>query len=122
MRTVPPLTADQTVFLAALAAWSGRPFDEFPSAAPPCNALGAPAEDRILAAIFVGIASIDTPDMVALRLDRLHELGKIHERHYLLALAGDHGAATALADYRAMIDVIRSWFLSLYETAMQVSA
>lgn len=121
MRTLPPITAAQTEFLAALTAWSGRPFDEFPSATPPCNALGTAPEDGTLAAIFVGIANLDSSNMVALRLDRLHELTKIHERHYLAALSADPHAFEALAAYRAMIDVVRSWFVAIY-SAVEVPA
>lgn len=55
-------------------------------------------------------------------MDRLHELNKLHERHYQAALAADPQAIEALASYRRMIDVIRSWFVAVYESAMAVPA
>lgn len=122
MRIPPPSTATQTEFLSALAAWSGRPFDEFPNDAPPCGALGSLPEDRTLAAIFVGIASTTGPTALSDRMVRLHNLTVLHARHYQRALAADPYAVQLLADYGAMILVIHDWFQSLDATVGQVAA
>lgn len=135
MRTEPPFTADQTAFLSALAEWSGRMLADFPTAAPPCPAVGTAEEDAVLATIFAQLAVSAPYFAPSNNLAIITSAITAHQRRYDLMLdhargirAGDVADSAArrtwveTKPYKAMIDVLHVWNSALLDQMLGVAA
>ncbi|KQU96475.1 hypothetical protein [Devosia sp. Root105] len=102
---MPPVTPAPTPVLGLIALWSDRHPSEFPSAAPPCDALGDPSADRVLAAAFKSIADLSDGD----RVIHLAKLVLIHTKAARAALLARSERKPELQAYLAMIQVLARW-------------
>lgn len=108
---MPPVTPAPTPVLGLIALWSDRHPSEFPSAAPPCDALGDPSADRVLAAVFKATA-LD-PDPVH-QLVHLSDMVKLHTNRVNGALLAKPERYAELRTWLRMILVLSSWFMALH--------
>lgn len=95
--------------LPALLQWQGRELSEFPSHAPPCDALGNPAADMVLAAAFISIALMPENKRVA----HLQRLIKIHFTRWRGAVIAKPNRMAELAPHLRMTRVMRAWSLAI---------
>lgn len=103
---MPPVTPAPTPVLGLIALWSDRHPSEFPSAAPPCDALGDPSADRVLAAVFQSAALEPDDDRRSVHVSRIT---MIHTRRLRGALNARPEREDELRSYWDMIQVLASW-------------
>jgi len=97
--------------LDAIAQWRDRPLSEFPSASPPCDALGDSSADRVLAAVFQTIAT----DRDGLhRLLYLNDLIQLHTKRVVVAITAQPKRLDELRPWLLMIATLTRWFVALY--------
>lgn len=107
---MPPVTPAPTPVLDHLLQWSDRLPSEFPRHAPPCDALGDSAADRVLAAAFRSLALEPSEGR---RLVHISTLVKIHSRRVQGALNARPDRYPELRPWLTMVLVLSSWDLSL---------
>lgn len=107
---MPPVTPAPTPVLDHLLQWSDRHPSEFPSV-PPCDALGDPSADRVLAAVFKATA-LD-PDPVH-QLVHLSDMIKLHTGRTSGVLNARPDRYEELRTWLRMILVLSSWFMALH--------
>lgn len=108
---MPPVTPAPTPVLGLMSLWSGRHPTEFSIHAPPCDAIGNSAADRVLAAVFKATA-LD-PDPVH-QLVHLSDIIKIHTDRTKGALLAKPDRYEELRTWLMMILVLSSWFMALH--------
>lgn len=96
--------------LSALPRWQDRDPSEFPSHAPPCDALGNPAADMVLAAAFLSIARMPDP---AKRVAHLQRLIKIHFTRWRGMTIARPARYDELLPHLKMTKVLRRWSLAI---------
>lgn len=106
-----PNTPSPTPVLGLLSLWADRHPVEFPSAIPPCDALGDSAADRVLAAVFQSLA-LDSDEVH--RLVHLSALIKLHVDRTNGALLARPDRYDELRTWLRMILVLSSWFMALH--------
>lgn len=107
---MPPVTPAPTPVLGLISLWSDRHPSEFPSA-PPCDALGDPSADRVLAAAFQSVA-LDS-DRLNAEL-HLSNLVKLHTDRVVGTLNAHPERRVELTLWLRMILVLSSWFMALH--------
>lgn len=113
---MPPVTPAPTPVLGLIALWSDRHPSEFPSAAPPCDALGDPSADRVLAAVFQSMAL--EPDEVK-RSVHVSKIALIHTHRLGGILNAKPSRRDELRPWFDMILVLSRWNRALVEASFE---
>lgn len=89
-----------------LARWRDRQPGEFPSDTPPCDRLGNPSADRILAAVFQSISLERDPERQSIHLSKI---ATIHLKRMHGVLNAQPHRRQELQPYLQMILVLAAW-------------
>lgn len=109
---MPPATPAPTPVLGLMSLWSDRHPTEFSILAPPCDAIGNSAADRVLAAVFQSAALEPNDERRSVHISRI---ALIHARRLRGTLNAKPERREELRAYWDMILVLASWNRAILE-------
>ena len=113
---MPPVTPAPTPVLGLIALWSDRHPTEFSIHAPPCDAIGDSAADRVLAAVFQAAALEPDDERRSVHISRI---AMIHARRLRGLLNAKPERREELRGYWDMIQTLARWNRAILDARAQ---